>query len=230
MTIEKETLFTLFKTVKAVVWDMDGLLIDSEPYHFIAHQQALAENGVKIDRDFYIKYGVASDPRKFYAKAFTEAGKPFDDALFVRVRYRKVAIFQNLQHDNGMKVVEPAVIAVETMYRKGLQLTIATGVNSAEVVRTLRSAGLLVYFPTIIVESDFGLAKKPEPDLYKKAASILGKPVSEIAAIEDSTNGAQAAVTAGVHCLVVPNEFTVAHTFPKRAIQTTFSDITAALG
>jgi putative hydrolase of the HAD superfamily len=219
----------LFSDAYAVIWDMDGVLVDSESYHFEAHKQALYEQGITLNKDYYIHHGVAVDVAVFYREIFAEQGKPYDDAMFVKVHYRKLALYQTMQRSQGIKLIQPAYSIVKKLYNRGLLMAVASQVDREEVVRNLRNTGLLEFFPIIVAGGDFGLPKKPAPHIYNKAIELMNVKKTSTVAIEDSSVGARSAVTAGITCLVTPNEYTKDHAFPQEAIQTTFENIAAAI-
>lgn len=227
--IGETDLSTLLAGSYAVIWDMDGILVDSESYHFAAHTQALSEYGISLTEEYYKQYGVSIDPQKFYQKAFADAQKPFDDKLFLMVHYRKIEIYQKLQREHGIKLIAPAVAIVKRLYNKGVLMAIASQVDREEVIRHLRGTSLLEYFPIIVSGGDFGLTKKPAPDIYLKATQLLNVPPEKCIAIEDSLVGVQAAIAAGIPCLTVPNHFTEDQPFPPEAIRTTFEAIASAI-
>lgn len=219
----------LFSDAYAVIWDMDGVLVDSESYHFAAHKQAFEEAGVRLTEAYYKTYGVSVDPQIFYAKAFADAGLPFDDLIFLKVHYRKMALYQKLQREKGIKLIAPAATIVKRLYNNGVLMAIASQVDREEVTRNLRGTSLLEYFPIIVSGGDFGLKKKPAPDIYNKAVEILNVAPDKCIAIEDSLVGAGSAVAAGIPCLVVPNHFTKDQQFPAAVHLTTFPEIAAAV-
>lgn len=219
----------LFDATFAVVWDMDGVLVDSEGYHFTAHKLALAEEGIELTEPVYIREGVGIDPQKFYETIFTANGKPFSDSIFLKTHYRKLALYQQMQRDYGIRLIEPAVEVVRKMYAKGVLMAISSQVHREEVIRNLRGTDLLNYFPIIVALGDFGLPKKPAPDMYLKAVELLNADPKTTVAIEDSTVGAQAAIAAGISCLVVPNHYTKHQVFPAEARHTTFEAILQAV-
>jgi len=222
-------LSTLFADAYAVIWDMDGVLIDSESYHFAAHVAALAEFGVPLTEDYYKEHGVAVDPQQFYQKAFASAGKPFDDRIFLKAHYRKIALYQKSQREQGIKLIAPAATIVKRLYNNGVLMAIASQVDREEVTRNLRGTGLLEFFPIVVSGGDFGLKKKPAPDIYNKAVEILNVEPEKCVAIEDSLVGVKSALAAGVPCLAVPNAFTRHQKFPDEAIITDFSTIATAI-
>lgn len=214
---------------KAIIFDVDGILIDSERHWERAHRKALATFGMPIGKAFYIHHGVSREPWDFYREAAAKNGKILTDRIFQMIKTKRLEIYQKLQKDEGVIPIPDAVKLVKSFTKIGTTLAVASQVHLEEVVFTLAKIGMLSYFPIIVAGGDFGLAKKPAPAVYRKTAELLDvKPVDCIA-IEDSANGAAAAVAAGMICLVVPNEYTRSHQFPNGAIVTTFEEIISAL-
>ncbi len=229
MTEETAQFTKLFDDAYAVVWDMDGVLVDSESYHFAAHKLALSEVGIELTKELYVHEGVGVDPLKFYERVFTGLGKEFSESIFLKVHYRKLGLYQQMQRDYGIVLIEPAVDIVKRLYAKGILMAISSQVHREEVIRNLRGTNLLQYFPIIVALGDFGLPKKPAPDMYLKAIELLNTNPKTTIAIEDSTVGAASAIAAGVTCFVVPNEFTKDQMFPDKAIRATFEKISSVL-
>lgn len=219
----------LFRDTYAVIWDMDGVLVDSESYHFEAHKKMLASYGITLTKEYYIHHGVAVPVEDFYKEIFARDHKDYSEELFVKIHYQKMNEYQQLQREKGIKTIPHAERIVKKLYQNGVLMAIASQVLRDEVARNLRGTGLMQYFPIIIAGGDFGLPKKPAPDVYNKVIELLNIKKENIIAIEDSSIGAQSAVNAGITCLVVTNEFTKDHTFSKEAIVTQFSAIESAI-
>ena len=213
----------------AVIWDMDGVLIDSEHNHDEAHRQALREAGVTISRDFYIQHGISTDPWKFYSEAFASIGRQLTSEEFQKIRDRKKNIYQEFQK-KGINPNKPALNVLGKMYSQGMKLAIVSQVERWEITETLLNLGIAELFAQTVASDDFKLLnKKPAPDLYLKAAELLGVDPNQCLAIEDSATGAAAAIAANMTCLIVPNDFTRTHQFPNAGIITTFSMIDSAI-
>lgn len=214
---------------KAVIFDVDGILVDSEHHWEKAHRRALTIFGMPIDKTFYIHHGVSREPWDFYQEVAVKNGKILTDRTFQMIKTKRLEIYQKLQQDEGIFPIPDAIKLVKSFSKMGKMLAVASQVHLEEVVFTLSKIGMLSSFPIIVAGGDFGLSKKPEPDIYLKTAELLNIKPEDCVAIEDSANGAAAAVAAGMSCLVVPNEYTRSHQFPKEAIITTFEKIKRAL-
>jgi HAD superfamily hydrolase (TIGR01509 family) len=220
---ESGSLREKIRTAQAVVFDMDGVLVNSEKRHFLAHQKALSEFGVKIDKPFYIAHGVSTDPATFYAKAFERQELP--PQIVEKVDSKKRQIYEDFQAKEGLISIKPAISLVNTLHQMGIPLAIASAVRRDETDKTLKLLGIDRSFPVIIAGRDFLLRNKPYPDIYLKAAELLGVSPADCIAIEDSGNGAAAATRAGMTCVVVPNEYTETHDFTGAYVLRSFADL-----
>ena len=211
------------RTARAIVFDMDGVLVDSEKHHFLAHQKALAEFGVEIDKSFYIVHGVSKDPAMYYAEAFKQEKLPTE--LIEKILSRKSQIYKMLQEEEGIIPIEPAIALVNTLYERKIPLAIASTVHRDEVNNIMQHLRIDRCFTVIVAGDDFPLRNKPFPDIYFKVAELLGVHPIDCIAIEDSGNGATAAIKTGMTCVVVPNDYTRTHNFTEAIVLPTLSEI-----
>lgn len=219
----------LLQNASAIVFDKDGILEDSEYRHDRAVREALAEAGVVIDRSFYKKNGISTEPKIFYAKAFEHVGKTMTDEVFAKIRARKKEIYAQIRDTDGPQPIHEAIHLARFLKGKGYKLAIATQVNSQSANEDVDALGLRDVFPVVVAGGDFDLPKKPDPAMYLKAAELLGIDPITAVAIEDSANGSLAVERAGYAVnLVVPNAYTTDQPFPETAIVTTFRDIREA--
>ncbi len=211
------------KTVKAVIFDMDGVLVDSERHHFLAHRKALAEFGVKIEKSFYIDHGISTDPSAFYAKAFHQ--QRLSDDLFHKIINRKKDIYKRLQQEEGIIPILPAISLVNALHKNKIPLAIGSGVHKDEVRNNLNVLKIDQCFSAIVAGGDFPIRNKPFPDIFLKVAELLKVQPKDCIAIEDSGNGAEAAISAGMNCIVIPNDFTKEHYFACAFVLASFNEV-----
>lgn len=215
------------KSIHAVIFDMDGVLIDSEKHHFRAHKEALSEFGANIDKTFYITQGISTDPSLFYAKAFQKEQIPSEFAK--KILSRKLEIYKGLLKKEGMTPIKPAIALVHLLKSKRINMGICSAVERSEVEKNLQILGLDDFFEVIVCPEDFELRNKPSPDIYLKAAELLCTAPEHCMAIEDSASGAQAALEAGMICTVVPNDYTRSQDFPALAVISSFDEISSIM-
>lgn len=187
------------KAVKAVLFDMDGLLIDSEAVYIEALQAAARAMGLEMPLGFcHSMIGIAGPIcdgmiRDFYGPGF--AFETFSDHFDEHAR-RAFA--------TGVPVKAGAVELLDFLGARGLPLGIATSSSRAAVTRHLGRTGLLVYFKAIVTRDDV-VRSKPHPDVYIEAARRLSVPPEHCIAFEDSSNGFTAAHAAGTMTIMVPD-------------------------
>lgn len=201
-----------------IIFDCDGVLVDSEESHFNAWKAALALQGKEFSWDDYFPI-IGNTTEKCASLLSEKFGLPSPSALLKDKR----AIYQNML-ENGMKPIEPAVNFARALFERkqelGIKLAVASAARKEGIMIHLRHLGLTDVFDVILSGQD-DLAdykdpegvNKPKPYIYLHAAKLLGLDPSDCVAFEDSHIGATAASTAGIFTIAVPNEFTKHHDF-----------------
>ncbi len=189
----------------AVLWDMDGTLIDSEPLWGIALQEVAHELGGAMSDDART-FLIGRDLPTSVDVLLAEVGRPPTPEL--------------VAHTAELLLVRTAPLFVEgAPWRPGAQAALATvrdaGLPTALVTNTVRRIaemaldGIGRWFFDVVVCGDDVAAGKPAPDPYLRAAELLGVAVADCVAVEDSPDGALSADRAGAAVLVVPSEVPV---------------------
>ena len=181
--------------VDAVVFDCDGVLVDSEPLSEHAWREALAEHGVDLGDDFSRWVGTTDES---IAVSFSaEAG-----VSPTRLADRAAAILVERLREDPVPVFGDAVEALERATANGMPLGVATNSERWRLEAILKSAGLDAAF-SVAVTADDVASPKPEPDVYLLAASLLGVDPSRCLVVEDSPTGVAAARAAGMRVVAV---------------------------
>ncbi|HVO11096.1 MAG TPA: HAD family phosphatase [Vicinamibacteria bacterium] len=201
----------------AVVFDFDGVIVDSEPVHFAALREALLEEGVAITREEYWGIYLAYDDRNAIRLALEHHGQPASRERLDRIEGRKVARFAELIP--GIAVFEGArelVCAASAEVPVG----IASGARHEEIEAILSDLGLREAFAVIVGSQDVPRTK-PDPAPYLEAARLLavrrpGLQPGDCVAFEDSVPGIVSARGAGMKVVGVahslpPEKLGVAH-------------------
>lgn len=205
----------------AVVFDFDGLILDTESAEYASWEAEFAAHGVGLDLEEWAKcVGVGPDGWDVYDYLESLIG-PYDRPLVAAQRFRR---FETLLGD-PLTPQEGAVELVDALASRGVPLAIASSSTYAWVDGFLRRLGLRHRFAWIMSRDIAGRAK-PFPDSYAAACRALGVEASRSLAIEDSPAGAQAARDAGLDVLVVPNPVTQRMAVPQSTAQ--FESLTAA--
>ncbi|MCU1645785.1 MAG: family phosphatase [Nocardia sp.] len=186
--------------VRAVVFDMDGLLIDSERLAMESLISAGAELGYDMPMEFCRSMiGVPADRcRELAANAY---GPGFPLAEYFELH--EVHLRQLV--DAGQLTTKPGATALlDELERQGIPKAIATSSSRARADHHLELAGLTDRFDAVITRQDV-VNGKPDPEPYLKAVATLGYELDDTLALEDSTNGLRAAHAAGLRCILVPD-------------------------
>ncbi len=178
---------------RGVIFDFDGVLVDSEPLHLRAFQEVLATYGFTLTaEEYFSRYIVYSD--REVLERLLPGGEVLGAALAAKEqRYQALVEAGVPVFPDGL-----ALLARTAGWRVGL----ATGSLRGEVVRVLRSLGIHERFDTIVTREDCGMGK-PDPEPFLRAAEGLDLFPRRCVVIEDTPGGIQAAKAAGMACVAV---------------------------
>src|SRR6185369_11772370 len=166
--------------IQAVVFDLDGVLIDTEGLQYQAWSTALAPLGVDLSRDDYLK--MAGRQGDVIAQELVESlGLATTATAFLQ---HKTAELDRLLHSMPIQLLPGAVEAVTDLGRR-MPIALATGGSESETRLKLDKAGLAVYFRVVVTRSDVTRGK-PHPDVYLLATERLAVVPQDCAAIEDT--------------------------------------------
>lgn len=189
--------------IRALVFDFDGLLLDTESSAYRSWCEVYREHGCELPFDRWIEY-IGREGGWFDAAEYLEelVGRPLDREA-VRARRRQMHTTAIAALDLAAGVRERVAEAKE----RGLRLAIATSSGATWVQPHLESRGFSDVWDAIVCREP-PMRAKPEPDVYLEAVRRLGVPASEAVAFEDSSNGIRAAKAAGLWCVAIPNPLT----------------------
>ena len=210
--------------LKALIFDVDGTLADTEMAHLAAFNHAFAQVGLdwRWDVPLYTKLlEVSGGKERIRAYWESRGDLPRElhggavDQTIARIHELKTAAYEQAVQD-GMVQMRPGVLALmaEAM-DAGLRLAIATTTSPVNITNLLKQAMGLDWQNHFSVIEDASTAprKKPDPSVYLQTLQRLGMQTSECLAIEDSSNGLRAARSAGLATVITQNEFTAHHDF-----------------
>jgi len=189
--------------IKALLFDFDGLLLDTETPSFQAWVDLYREQGVELRLEDYVTC-VGTHGSSFDAVTNLErlTGKPQDRETLIR-RHRESAI----AHVAGLAPLPGVMDLLEAARENGLKCAVASSSPRDWVEGNLSRLGLLDRFAAVLCREDVKKVK-PAPDLFLEACRRLGAAPSEAVVFEDSLNGVMAARAAGIFCVAVPNSVT----------------------
>ena len=188
--------------IKGVLFDMDGVLADSEQFICKAAMMMFAELGLKVDPDDFKPF-VGTGENSYIGGVAGKYGLAVD---IVKVKARTYEIYQTIIKGN-LKPLPGAAEMVSKCRKIGLKLALATSADRIKMEPTLNEIGIPASsFDAIITGLDV-VNKKPYPDIYIKAAEKLGLKASECLVVEDAISGITAARRAGCRCLALSTSF-----------------------
>jgi HAD superfamily hydrolase (TIGR01509 family) len=191
--------------LKAIFWDNDGILVDTEELYFEATRAVLESAGVRIEAAEYLDYSLRQGRSLFdlLRERLDEAGI---EALRAARNERYAALLRaGVPPCDGIERLLAALHGRVTM-------GVVTSSNPEHFEIVHRSTGLLRYFDFALTNRDYPRTK-PHPDGYLAALARCGHPPEACLAIEDSERGVAAATAAGIRCIAVPRGLTVGSEF-----------------
>ncbi len=190
----------------AVVFDLDGLLVDSEPVQQESFNVVLAPYGIRLDdEDFRPLVGRSTRENFESLKERFGLLEPVE-VLLARKARAYDALVERIRPMPG------AATLLRDLAARGVRLAVASSSPRQVVLRSLAAAGLDGVV-SVVVGGDEVARTKPAPDVYLKAVEALGLPAGRCVAVEDSEAGVESAVRAGLRCVAVPNRYTDGDTF-----------------
>jgi HAD superfamily hydrolase (TIGR01509 family) len=209
-------------TLRALVFDFDGLILDTESSLIGAYADVHAAHGVPFDRALFLRNVGHAD----YSFDPWHAFEKRADRVALEAERRS----QNLARDVDLPVLPGVAALLDGARDAGLRLGLASNSRHPHVEGHLRRLGLRDHFSLIACRED-AAAPKPEPDLYRLVLNHLEVAGKDAVAFEDSNTGARAARRAGLWVVAVPNassahhDFTPAHVCLKSLAETNIADL-----
>ncbi len=195
--------------VQAVLWDNDGILVDSETVFYEMSRSAFSRMGFDLTREIwgvqFLGEGRRSDE--------IAASMGVDPSVYRPILEKRNARFRSILNNNPPPLREQVRETIVQLAGK-VKLGIVTGSHRDAFTAMHRSSGLTDFFEVIITGDD-SERPKPDPGLYLAALKALKLHGEECLAVEDSRRGLLAARAAGIPCVVVPTELTCMQKFPE---------------
>jgi len=187
--------------IRAVLFDMDGTLIDTEKYYRVFWPKAMAEFGYHMTDEQVLS--MRSLGRPFAPARLKEwFGEELD---YYAVRARRTEMMEAQLDVDGIQLKPGAVEILEELRRRGILAAVATATPPERTEKYLGLTGIRPYFSKIISATQVKEGK-PSPDIYLYACEQLGLAPEECMAVEDAPNGILAAYLAGLRVVMVPDQ------------------------
>lgn len=205
--------------IDAVIFDLDGLLADTEKLHIEAYRQVFASFGLEIDERVYAEHWIRNG--KGIGEYIAEHRLPLDPVDF---RSRKTERYHHLVKTTAQPM--PGAVELVERLRGRKHLGLASSSYRRDVHCVLESLGLIEAFSVIAAKED-AKRLKPAPDVFLFVAARLGVAPERCLVLEDAEKGIRAASAAGMKSVAVPNRFTRDNDFSAATrVVSSLTDIT----
>ena len=199
----------LLDRADGILFDFDGLLADSEKYHFMSYRKIFARYGHHIDVKEYYKYWTSEG---MGAKGEIERyGLDLDP---YKIKAEKIPLFTRYCEDGSIGLYPEAEEIMRLFAGTGKKLAVASGSSSTDIKAVLNNTGYEGFFKTII-GSDIVPVLKPEPDVFLHAAKQIGVPPDRCLVLEDAEKGLYSAINAGIPVIIIRSKETKAFDFSR---------------
>ncbi|MBQ4145413.1 MAG: HAD family phosphatase [Clostridia bacterium] len=188
--------------MNTILFDMDGVLIDSEPIIIRAALTALSESQIKADSQEFKKYIGAGEENFIVGPAKENNKEELTEAMLERM----YSLYDRDVKEELM-VYSGAAETIETLSKMGYTVALVSSSARRKLISSLDAAGIPKEAFSLILSGSDVTKRKPDPEPYKKAAEKLGKMPEECLVIEDAINGVISAKNAGMKCAAVTTSF-----------------------
>jgi HAD superfamily hydrolase (TIGR01509 family) len=183
--------------IQTVIFDMDGVIVDTEPVHHYAYTQQFKQLGIDISPEMYASF-TGNSTKNIFERLKAEFNLEQDVETLVQTK-------RNLFNDafdnkEDLYLLDGVEELIKDLYHNGMQLVLASSSAKVTINRIFNRFNLDPYFTHKVSGEDFPKSK-PHPAIFEQAAYLAQTPVANCIVIEDSTNGILAAKAAGIYCV-----------------------------
>ncbi|MFV5692068.1 HAD family hydrolase [Flavobacterium sp. LT1R49] len=183
--------------IQTVIFDMDGVIVDTEPVHRYAYFKQFDELNIAVTEELYTSF-TGNSTRNIFQKLKEKFNLQHDVEDLI---LRKRAIFNDaFDSKEDLELLEGVEKLIKELHENGIQLILASSASKVTIERVFRRFKLHEYFTHVVSGEDFPKSK-PHPAIFEHAASLSIAPKENCIVIEDSTNGIKASKAAGIFCV-----------------------------
>jgi HAD superfamily hydrolase (TIGR01509 family) len=183
--------------IQTVIFDMDGVIVDTEPVHRYAYFKQFDELNIAVTEEMYTSFTGFSTRNTFQTlKEVFQLNHDVEDLI-----QRKRSIFNDaFDTKKDLELLEGVEKLIKELHENGIQLILASSASKVTIDRVFSRFKLHEYFTHVVSGEDFPKSK-PHPAIFEHAASLSIAPKENCIVIEDSTNGVRASKAAGIFCV-----------------------------
>lgn len=183
--------------IKTVIFDMDGVIVDSEPIHHYAFNQHFKELNIEVSPEMYASF-TGNSTKNVFEKLIASFNLKQDINFLIN---RKRDLFNEaFDKKQDLFLLDGVLDLIKDLHKNGIQLILASSSAKVTIERIFKRFDLHQYFSHIVSGEDFPKSK-PNPAIFVHAAFLSNTKVENCIVIEDSTNGIKAAKSAGIFCV-----------------------------
>lgn len=180
-----------------VIFDMDGVIVDTEPLHKKAYYQHFGELGIEVDAELFSRF-TGKSTRNVY-QMIKEIFK-IDTDVEALIQKKRTIFYGLFDSDPALQLLDGVENLVKNLHSANFQLILASSAAKSTINRVFKRFDLFPYFSHLVSGEDFP-ESKPNPAIFIEAQRLSGNVKTSCIIIEDSTNGILAANRAGIFCV-----------------------------
>lgn len=180
-----------------VIFDMDGVIVDTEPLHKKAYYQHFGELGIEVDAELFSRF-TGKSTRNVY-QMIKEIFK-IDTNVEALIQRKRTIFYGLFDSDPALQLLDGVENLVKNLHSANFQLILASSAAKSTINRVFKRFDLFPYFSHLVSGEDFP-ESKPNPAIFIEAQRLSGNVKTSCIIIEDSTNGILAANRAGIFCV-----------------------------
>lgn len=182
---------------QTVIFDMDGVIVDTEPVHNYAYFQHFAELNIDVSKEMFTTF-MGNSTRNTFQKL--KDIFPIEHEVEDLIQRKRTLFNDAFDSKEDLYLIEGVEKLIQDLHKNGMQLILASSASKVTIERVFNRFNLNQYFTHIVSGEDFPNSK-PDPAIFEYAASLSIAPKENCIIIEDSTNGVKAAKGAGIFCI-----------------------------